>query len=353
MAHIDLSYLYNIQTRIAQDEFRAGEYGVIGLAKKSTAAFPLLSPELRNYVATLEGRSIDIPALTKDTITVTTSESYTIPEHLSVSAVTSFSLVKIFSGFRVYPQNFVNNMISEQQYTENKMLEVMEAMANEKESQILTVLSNRKSQVVNGVTQINGGDGTFTYQGATDQLDLDKASQKDMPLTNLTKLMQINKFRPPYSLVANTGGLNLSQNEILKYGAQNSKDLTANNRMPIALFESNNISAGSDQFVGYLIKDGAIAVMQNYPSNFRNGLQIGSKRFSVMDMPAPFVGEPLNVFYNEDTIDASAVGTTTGHMAMSWYKEYAFLDSFVIFYSYNSAIASNANDIIKLVGKTS
>ena len=224
-------------------------------------------------------------------------------------------------------------------------------MAEAKETQIGNILSTNKTQVLAGATQINNGDGTFTF--ATSALTANLAAQKDTLFSNLKTIMRINKQTGNYNMVVNEGGFNLAMNEIFKFGQMNQENRQfVENNLPL-LFSTLGIAPGSNQFVSYMMLNGAIGSVQNYPFDFRTGSAVDSKQWGVMDSPAPYIGERLNVYTNKEAVDASALGDTTAHLKMTTMEEWGFLDKFFLVSNYNSDLTSRVNDILKVIGATS
>ena len=350
---IDFSLLNAYQDRVTQTEKENQRYGLIECLKHNSPKNKVLaSPALRAHLQTVQGQTTQYTGLKEDVIATTSVESFTIPEHLSVSEQKTLTSVSIFSGFRVYPGYFVNNTIEMDTYIQNKYDEVFAAMAAAKETQIATVLSAYKTQVLAGEAQINHGDGAFAFDGELDTLTCDMAAQKDVLFSNLKTIMRINKKVGNYNMVVNEGGFNLAMNEILKFGQQNDENRQfALNQLPM-YFETLGIAPSSFQFVAYLLRDGAIGSVQNYPYDFRNGTVVDSKVWGIMPTPAPYIGERLNVYHNREAADASSLGDTTSELRMTSYEEWGFLDKFFLVPTYNSDLTANVNDIVKVTGAT-
>ena len=349
---IDFSILNAYQDRITQTEKEKQRYGLIECLQHNSPMNKVLTPTLRAHLQTVEGRTTEYTGLKEDVITTTTVESFTIPAHLSDSEQKTLTSVSIFSGFQVYPAWFQNNTIAMEDYMANKFDEVFAAMAAAKETQIANLLNTYKTHVWAGETQVNNGDGTFTFQVATDDLDINLAAQKDVMYSNLKTLFRINKKVGAYNAVINEGGWNLALNEIFKFGQMNQENRQfAENQLPL-YFETLGIAPGSDQFIGYMMRDGAIGSVQNYPFDFRTGTNVDSKVWGVMDSPAPYIGERLNVYNNKEAVDASALGDTTSHLKMTSMEEWGFLDKFFLVSNYNSDLTTRVNDILKIIGLT-
>lgn len=350
---IDFSALNAYQDRMTQTEKEVQRYGLIECLKHNSPMNKVLTPTLRAHLQTVEGRTTEYTGLKEDVITTTSVESFTIPANLSDSEQKTLTSISIFSGFQVYPAWFQNNTIALQDYLSNKFDEVFAAMAAAKETQIVNLLNTNKTQVWNGTTQVNNGDGTFTFDTGTDTLTANKAAQKDVLFSNLKTLFRINKKVGGYNSVVNEGGYNLALNEIFKFGAQNDENRQfLKNQLPI-YFESLGISPGSDQFVSYWLRDGAIGGVQNYPFDFRTGTVVDSKVWGIMDTPAPYIGEVLNVYNNKEAVDASSLGETTSHLKMTSMNEWGFLDKFFLVSEYNSDLSTRPNAIVKTIGATS
>jgi len=349
---IDFSVLNAYQDKITQTEKESQKYGLIECLKHNSPMNKVLTPSLRAHLQTVEGRTTEYTGLKEDVITTTSVESFTIPSHLSDSEQKTLTSVSIFSGFQIYPAWFENNTIAMEDYMTNKFDEVFSAMASAKETQIANLLNAYKTQVWDGIVQVNNGDGTFAFDTSNDWLTVNLAAQKDVMYSNLKTLFRINKKVGGYNAVINEGGWNLALNEIFKFGQMNNENRQfAENQLP-KYFESLGIAPGSDQFLGYMMRDGAIGSVQNYPFDFRTGSNVDSKVWGVMDTPAPYIGERLNVYNNKEAVNASSLGDTTSHLKMTTMEEWGFLDKFFLVSNYNSDLTARVNEILKIKGLT-
>ena len=92
------------------------------------------------------------------------------------------------------PASFENNQLDAAFYRDNILKNVLQAMAVAKDDIIEAVLETRKTQVLDFVAQISQGDGTFTFDGASDTLQINKSGQKEVLFTYLKELMVANKL---------------------------------------------------------------------------------------------------------------------------------------------------------------
>jgi hypothetical protein len=121
------------------------------------------------------------------------------------------------------------------------------------------------------------------------------------------------------------------------------------------MHESESISAGSDVFNGYLIKDGSIGMIENFPADFVAGTKLGAKEWSISDMEIPGTGMRANIYTNSEATDATALVTsgTDSNLKMTHFEEIAIWQRFFIVYEYNSDLTTRVSSIVQLSGKTS
>jgi hypothetical protein len=359
MSYIDATDWLDLQISDATNEKRFAELGVIDSVKASTPATEeYIPPSAKTKMQEMSSlRDLQIPVFKDQTVTVNTTPGFgNIPSNLPESAEYAFTAVDVFSGFRHYPAQYANNAVDEAWGKRQVMKNVSYAMANQIESLLLTTLSARKTQQLGYTTQVSQGDGTFSFSTGTDTLTVSKAAQKETMFFNLEALMNANELPGNYRIVTSRAGLAVQKSERAKYQTNNDKNLQALGMFDIdRMHESGNISAGSDNFSGYLFRDGAIGVVENFPFDFRNGTQFAGKQWSVSDMEIPFTRMRANLYINNEATDATAlVGAgTDSNMIMTHFQEMAIWIRFYIVYRYNSDIANRVNDIVYMVGATS
>ena len=358
MAYLDATDWLDIQSTNATNEKRFSQLGIVDAVKDSTPATSqyILPSELEKMRTLSSLRDLQIPVLKDQTVTVVTTPGYSyIPNNLPESAQYTFTAVDVFSGFRHYPSIYANNAVDEAFAKREVMKNIAYAMANEVETQLLTILESRKTQVLSYTTQVSQGDGTYSFNTGTDTLEINKAAQKETMFFNLEALMAANELQGSYRIVTNRAGLSVQKAEQLKYSVANTQNKAALGMFPESnMYETGNISAGSDIFNGYLLRDGSIGVIENFPYDFRNGTSFAGKSWSVTDVELPFARMRANIYTNNEATNATAlVGAgTNSDTIMTHFSEMAIWLRFYIVYRYNSDLSTRANDIVKLKGLT-
>lgn len=357
MSYINATLWNDLQVSNATNEKRFSELGIIDAVKASTKAVDYVSPSaIEALRKTSSLRAVKIPVIKDQTVIVNTTPGFTfIPSNLPETDVYNFIAYDVFSGFRHYPAAHDNNQVDSDFQRMAVMNNVAYAMGNTIEGILATQLEARKTQNLDHTVQVSPTAGDYSFSTSTDLLTIKRAAQKDTTFYNLEALMDANELPGRYRIVTNRGGMAIPRGEMLKYGAGNEKNLKALGFFEAdRLHESGNIDPSSEIFKGFLIRDGAIGVFENFPFDFRNGTEIGGKKWSISDVELPHVKMRANIYTNSEATDADALITSgsDSNLIMSHFEEMAVWVRFYVVYRYNSDIANRVNDIVKLTGST-
>lgn len=358
MANLDASQLLDLQSTNAINDKRKSPLGILDMTVKSTSFTDYILPSDREKFATFSSLRTNQSLVLKDqSITVSTTPGFSfIPSNLPETAQYSFTAVDVFSGFRHYPSQYANNAADEMQIKSMVMDNVLYEMGNTVETLLATTLEARKSQVMtNGLLQVSQGSGGGTFTFGSSILSVNKAAQQNTMFVNLNELMRANKLGGNYNIVTNPSGLAVQKTEIAKYGSGNDKNLQNLGMFDSSqMFESHNIAGGSDVFNGWLVRDGAIGIYENFPADFRSGTSFGGKQWSISNAKLPWLNMRANIYVNNEATDATAlVGAgTDSNMIMTHFQEMAIWARFYIVYRYNEDLSTIENDIVKIKGTT-
>lgn len=358
MANLDATDWLDIQASNSTNVKRFSQLGIIDMVKDSTPFVDYILPsDKTKFAETSSLRDIQIPVILDQTVTVVTTPGFAfIPSNLPTSAQYSFTAVDVFSGFRHYPSQYANNAVDEAQVKRMVMENVAFEMGNTVETLLAVELELRKSQVMTeGLVQISQGSSGGTYTFAANILSVDKAAQQTTMFTSLNTLMAANKLAGNYRVVTSPAGLTVQKTEALQFGAANDKNLQALGMFGAdQMYESHNIADGSDVFNGWLIRDGAMGVFENYPADFRAGTSFAGKQWSISNTELPFTRMRANIYTNNEATDATAlVGAgTDSNMIMTHFQEMAIWHRFYIVFRFNEDLTTIENDIVKIKGLT-
>jgi hypothetical protein len=349
--------LLDVQSTDATNEKRVEPLGVNKLVIDSSPAVDFITPSIRAQMESQSSlRDVQIPVLQDQTPTVVTTPGFEfIPSNIATSAQYTFTAVDIFSGMRHYPAQFANNAMDSEWVRRQTMSNVLHQMAITSETLLLTEFENRKTQLLDFTTQVSQGDGTYTFDAPSDTLQINKAAQKEGMFFELEALMAANKLRGNYRIVTNEAGLTVQKSQLLENGVANTRNLQSRGFFPLDnMYESSNVAAGSDIFNGWLVRDGAIGVVENFPYDFRVNTVLGDgQQWDVSDGPLPFLNMRANIYINNSATEATALTSgNDSNMIMTHFEEMAIWCRFYIVYEYNSDLTTRANDIVKLQGLT-
>lgn len=354
MAFLNGTLLNDLQSEQATNEKYFSPLGVIDAVKASTSSANYIPPTVRENLSSISGlRNAEIPVIKDQSITVVTTPGFEyIPSNLPESAKYWFQPYDVFSGMRHYPAANDNNMIDSEFQSREVLKNVLYAMGNTVEGILLTNLAARKTQVLGFTEQVSATTGDYNFDTSADRLDIKKIAQEETMFYSLEALMAANEVGGNYRIVTNRAGLARQKAEALKYGAGNDKNLQALGFFGAdRMHESGNIST-SEKFDGYLLRDGSIGVFENFPSDFRKGVEFAGKKWAVSDMELPFVKMRANIYTDTNATNATSLITsgTDSNLIMTHFEEMAIWVRFYVVYRYNSDLATRVNDIVAVRG---
>lgn len=354
MNYLSATDLNDIQPVGGRDEKRFSPLGLVDAARDSTDFVDYISPSEKEAMSKLSSeRNIQSPVIVDQEITVSMTPGFPfIPTNLPTSDQYSYVAVDIFSGMKFWPASYEDNAIDMNWEKQRRLEAITYAMGQKKEELISTVLESRKTQVLDGTTQVSQGDGTFFFNGATDTLEISKAAQKETMFANIQALFEINEIPGMLRYVSNRGGFQVQMTESLKYGTENEKNLQALGLVsPDRYYQTGGLSAGSDVFNGFVFRDGDIGLIENYPWDFRAGINFAGKEWSISDIETKWTRSRLNVFVDNHATDATSL-VQSSNMKMTHFQEMGLWDRFYIVYPYNSNLEERSNGVFKIKGVT-
>lgn len=358
MGFLDSTQWNDLQVTGANNEKRFAELGLLDAVKESTPfTDEFIPPDAREAMNTASAsRDIQIPVIKDQTVEVVTTPGFSfIPDNLPETDQFSFTAFDVFSGFRHYPAAYANNTVRAEFARDQVMKNISYACGIKIEEILATQLETRKTQLLNNTVQVSQGDGTFTFNSGTDVLEINKAAQKETMFFNLEQLMDSNELPGNYRIATNRAGLSVQISEAAKFGANNNKDLQALGFLPMdRIHQSGNLSAGSDIFQGWFLRNGSIGMIENFPYDFAQGTEINGQKWDVTDVELPFARMRANVYVNSEATEATSLITpaTDSNLTMTHFEEMAIWFRFYVVHRFNSDLATRANDIVKITGLT-
>ena len=355
MSFLNGTLLNDLQSDQATNEKRFSPLGILNSVVDSTASIDYLSPATKESFSNISSlRDAETPIIKDQAVTVVTTPGFEyIPSNLPDSDKYFFQPYDVFSGMRHYPAANDNNMISSEFQSKEVLKNVLYEMGNTIEGILSTVLESRKTQLLPlGLEQVSDSTNDYQFVRATDTLTMKKAAQEETMFYSLEAAMAANEIGGDYRFVTNRAGLARQKMAALKFGAGNDKNLQSLGFIGAdRMYESGNITS-TEKFDGFMFRDGAVGVFENFPSDFRKGTSFAGKEWSVSDTALPFVNMRANIFTDSNATNATSLFTsgTDSNLIMSMYEEMGIWVRFYVVYRYNETLGTRVNDIIKIQG---
>ncbi|NIT61883.1 MAG: hypothetical protein GWN00_38495 [Aliifodinibius sp.] len=301
--------------------------------------------ELKQRIMNANGRPIDISVIKDSEFDVQTNLSFAFDANLSTSAKQRVVIITAFTGFYDYPiAQYAKNAIARDVDFQSKYRRADLALAKSVASSIESVLYTRRTQVLDDTTAISG----ISFDGTNDNLDISLAAQKNDPIfSDMVTLFNDNNIAGMEEDFNIVGDFGLRSVEAYRnqYGSNNSVDLQQNPMLGFLDSSGSITRTGGTRSAGYIMKNGAISLIDSVPLEFAQGITIGGdvSVWDYGDMELPYSGMRPLLYKKKMEAD----GTPFGGSAMSYVEKYGIGLQFALVYRYNDDLATKVNDIAR------
>lgn len=320
--------------------------GMIRGAKYNTGLQSQMTENLKSRIRNANGRPIDISVLKKRDFEVQTSLSFAFDANLSESAKMRVAILTSFVGMYSYPiaQHAANAITSEVDF-QSRYRSADIALAKAMSENIESVLNLRRTQVLDTTAAISG----MTFDGTNHNIDITYDAQTSAPIfSDMATVMMDNGigFMPNDFNYIGDAGITSIEAYRRQFNENNSMNLS---QMPMQYFVDTSGSitrpAGSTSS-GYLLKNGAISLIDSVPLEFAQGITIGGdvSVWDIGDMELPYSGMRPLLYRKRMEADGSVFGGSK----MSYVEKYGIGLQYAIVYNYNTDLSANVNDIVRV-----
>lgn len=341
MSYLLDTALLAYQSKEAQTELKKPKHGVIPFVLNQSKDVQI-SPDTIQKIKTANGQSIDISAIKEMTPAVTNSFSYDLEANRSETAKTRITIYTYWTSFYFNKYDFANQAITPDQYFMNKVIECDKSLSSAVSTDLISNLDTRKSQVMDDTGLPSG----VTFNTSADAVKITKAAQAKPFFTYLNTLLDQNNLDGARSLVSTqTLGYAIADHSI--YGKYNEKDLMGQ-LIPSYYGESNLAATTDSDATAYMVRNGAIGLFPTIPAEFAAGdNSVPGVKFSVGGLALPMTGlKPLVLEIDATYQGNGLTSRPTDNMTVT--KKIGVGVSFGVVNSYNSDLASNVNDVVKV-----
>lgn len=324
-----------------REEIRASEYGAMDAFMLDTASGQsIVNEELVAQAARTLGRTLQIPVLNGENITIRTTRPITVPGTSATSALVNVTFATAAFSIHLYPAVHQNNEISMQRYFQSQLEDRLYALAANIEAACIAKLEAEKSQVLS-----NTLGGRFTFTGNTAL-----APNVDAPffVGDIDKLMRGNKYPGPIRLIHNLELESVVDREIREKRQFNSEDKTyqVGNK---TLHNSNFLTNPSGSVAtAYAVKAGSLGMLHQFETDALLATTVGEKAAEFGTDVLPILGLPCSTFNYEELADASGLGADAAHLTRTKREVYDFVVMYALVTPYLSDKANDASPILKV-----
>lgn len=314
-----------------KNEFRARQYGAWDFAMMPNN---LVTNETRMMAASSMGRTIKIPVLNALTIETSSSRSCSGSDNDGVSALVEPSWHTISASFSMLRHRMDNNDISEQREWDQKMTALIYAFCKDADDHVLSTLSTNKNQVFNNPLNYTISSNTVNATWA----------QRNVLMNNLEVMMHSNDFAGRLHIIGD-GGVEAIMNELGEHAVYNdvNRALELNNKVfhfDRSLYDQYKYATM------YAALENTVTVLFRFTRE-QNGFETApGHEFGKVYMP--LFGHEVGYHKVTSVGDYHAKqGSGIDDMTCSILDTYIFDIDIAVVTSYNSAIATRPNPIIK------
>lgn len=323
------------------NEQRPSIYGALDLFKKqSTGLGTILDPSIKAQVEKSFNISVKIPVVNYKDVTIGNTRTCALQaDGITTSLVTLTAQTYTF-GFLGYPMQYYENYVSYAAATAKLIDAGLQKLTSTIDTSCVNFLETNRNQ--NFPAEM-----LLYYPETGDAFRVPQAGKNDL-YNYIGSIMQQADYSPDVDVLTNPLGMALVR-RLAAQGQANSINQTFQ-LLGYTWWVSNRVVNGAGvEHTLYLVGQGAVAIAFRNSPDARNKTRIHESKYWDLFPNAPYIGADLDVFYQAECADASAVQASgmakfTQTKVESWQFS---VDVFMLKY-YNSAPATTYSPIFKV-----
>jgi hypothetical protein len=341
VATVTQDYIAQYGGRIDQNEQRPSIYAALDLFKKQTASpGSILDPSVKRQLETSFNITNKIPVINYKDVAIGNVRTCALQADGITSALITVTAITYTFGFLAYPMQHYENYISYSQATGKFIDAGLQKLAQTLDAGAVNVLETNKNQHF-PASMLD------FYAEVGDAFQVPQASKNDF-FNQVGSIMQTADYGADnIDVVLNPIGMAM----VRRLAAQGSNNATneAFQLLGYTFWPTNRVTnaAGVEATI-YLVAPNSVAIVFRNSPDARQKSRIHESKYWDLFPNAPYIGADLDVFYQAECADASAVQASgmagsTQTKVESW--QFAVDVYFLKFY--NSAPATTFSPIIK------
>lgn len=309
-------------------------YGALDFFKSQTdAANCIISKKELDKIKKMMPKQVNMPVIDKKVATVGSTRTCTVTSTLTTSRMVNVTFATKTVGFSMYPQMYTDDEISYDRDFNRQMEAITSALAANLDTLAVTALETNKTKVLRE---------KLYYNVASDTV---KATfdQREVFLGDANTLMMANSFNRRLHVIATPGIASLT-GQLREKGMYNveNKQLEYNDK--VFHISSQLTKEATDFLNGYIVEDGNVAMLINYPQVAIAGQKVGETEWGLATLPG--LNMELAYMYNKTKGDFSSE-TGRDDMTCDVKEDYQFTFNIAFITAFNSDTSTIPNPIIK------
>jgi hypothetical protein len=336
-------YISSYGGRMDANENRPSSYGALNLFKKQTGdANSILDPEVKANIEKSFNNTVKVPVTNYQDVTIGAARSCNLQTGGLTSALVTLTAVTYTFGVLAYPMQHYENFLSYQTALNKQIDAGLIKLAAAIDAACVNVLETYKNQYLPQAI-------LDYYPQTGNALRVPQASKNDL-YNQIPSILGTMDFPSDnLDILCN----NIAMSDVRRYAAQGAGNSTNLSFQLLGhnWFPTNRVTNGSVAIQSTLfgVVPGSVAVQSRNSPEAKQGMRIHDSKYWDIFPNAPHIGMDLDVFYQAECADASAV-QASGMAANTQTKVESWQFAVDVFYmrAYNSAIATRYSPIQKI-----
>lgn len=327
------------RNNLDKNELRQSRYGAYDLFKRQTSdGGGILTDEVKQNIKRSFGKSVVVPVLNSESVTIGNVRSCTIADSENTSALVTLTFATYAFGFTMYPAQHYNNDVAYQQDFDRKLRKYLLKFAATLDTLCVGKLNTDKNSFWN--TDI-----TNVYAQVANSLQVSKANTADF-YNNAAAIMEYMDYYGQYDVIAST----FHSPVISRLNAQG-KGNDENDAFQFGGFDfgyTNRVTnAAGIASTGFIVPKGMVALENRNDPDSIMGSSANGGGMQWEEVEMPLVGLKMGSFYNENCTDANALHAGTTGLTATKKQSFQWSTDICLVTSYNSSPSTQFNPIVK------
>jgi hypothetical protein len=322
-----------------KNEFRVTSAGAFNTFMRQNGS-GWITDDLRQKVMASFGNTVQIPAIQYKDVTIRSTRPLVIPADENTSVLYTITYSTLAYGFKMYPMQHHNNMISYQQDWNKKFRAMIVKMMTTLEGLAVAKLDAEKTQVIGEVT------GGHTFSGnVVSETGLSELA-KSYILADLSPMMQSNDYYGLTFDVIGNQGYQSVLNRLAGFSDANYENRAIQFQNKMFHFSNEIANAVGKSATGFAVADGNLGIVTRVEPDSLYGTRLpNGHEWSTVEVPG--IGLPFGSYYYTKEVDASGLHAGTSGLSRTTEEAFDWAIDIALLTPYNSDAATIPTPIIK------